>query len=955
MKKLCLLILPALITITICESITAQPLFKNANNRLVTSGHSGNSVTVTDWNGDGMDDIVRLDASEIFVEIQRTNNTFETRALGSFNEDPDWAWAMCVSDIDHNGFKDIIVGGNGPAVKVMMVDITGTSSNIINLPGSGFFLQNLTFGDFNNDGWIDIFCCDDNDASHVYVNDGSGNLVPSTIIPTAVNPGVFIGGDPADSGNYGSVWTDFDNDGDMDMYVVHCRQGVNGTTDPRRINRLFVNDSNNTFTEMGAAYGLDIGWQSWTASFGDIDNDADLDVMVTNHDHESQILLNDGTGHYTDITGSTGFDITDITPIESVMEDFDNDGWIDILVAGSNSRYYKNNGNNTFTRINGQFDNNGMESFAIGDLNHDGSIDIYASYAQIYHTPTSIDDVIWLNQGNSNHFFTLDLRGTVSNAGAIGARAKIYGSWGVQIREVRAGESYGTVNSSMLHFGLGQSTVIDSVVISWPAGTSQTIVNPAPDQFLTVREGDCVSPEAIITFTGSTKLCTGQTLVLNAPAGFDYLWSDGSTTQSTVVSAAGEYNVRISTAGNACSTLSKTLIVVYNPDETPVIEPAGVTEFCNGSSVVLNAPPGMQSYLWSNGDTNQSATITQGGSFTVTVQGTCQLWSSTAINVIVHTAADPVAPDVTLPGPGSATLTATGTNISWYDLPAGGLLLDTGNSYTTPVLTDTTVYYAQAAVSYGGDSYNVGLPAHSGSSSYSGSGNTNAVTYFNVLSACSLNSVKVYTDLPGYRLIELRNSSGVLLESAYVDIQPDSQVIMLEWYILPGNNYTIGTNEDTNQVIPGWTSDGPRLKRNSSGVNYPYSVNGILELTGSSQGSSLFYYFYDWQIEMTTYTCLSNRVPVTVNVNSPVGVNDNDNATEYIIVFPNPATDFVNIVSSESSDVTVKIYDSTGRIIKHEIHPGGNSRMDISALASGFYHLNLMSAGTVINYKLLVN
>jgi len=929
----------------------SQLAFTNANARLNNTGHSGCSVTITDWNFDGMDDIVRLDDGQnVYVEVQRTNNTYETRYLGTFGGGSGWAWAMCVADVDHNGYKDIIAGGYSGA-DIMMVDNTGTTGNVTSIGGS-FFLQNLTFGDFNNDGWIDIFCCDDNDAAHVFVNDGTGNLNPSTIIPTAVNPGVFINGDPADSGNYGSVWTDFDDDGDLDLYVIHCRQGVGSSSDPRRINRLFVNDGSNNYTEMGATYGLDMGWQSWTASFGDIDNDGDLDVMVTNHDVPSQILQNDGTGHYTDITLSTGFDISDITPIESVMEDFDNDGFIDILAAGSDSRYYKNNGNGTFTLVTGLFDNNNLESFSIGDVNHDGFTDLYASYADIYTTPTSVDDVIWMNTGNTNHFFTLDLRGEMSNHNAIGARAKIYGAWGVQIREVRSGESYGTVNSSMLHFGLGQATGIDSVVISWPAGSVQTIISPAIDQFLTVKEGDCISPEAIITSTGGFILCTGQSLTLDAPAGFDYLWSDGSTLQSLLVSAPGEYNVQLSVTGNNCTAISKTCNILLNPDQTPVIIAAGPTEFCGGNSVQLNATPGMSSYLWSNGDTSQDIIVSQSGTYILTVQGACQQWTSAPVGVTVHIAVPPVSNDVTITGPASATLNATGNNISWYDLPSAGTLLGTGNSYMTPVLTDTTVYYVESADSYGGGIFPTGKPSHTGTSLYSGSASTNATTSFNVYETCTLKTVKVYTDLPGYRLLELRDNAGWLLNTAYVNIVPDSQVIMLDWELLPGTDYTIGTNEDTNLVIPGWANNGPRLQRNSTDVTYPYTLGGVLDITGSSQGGSLYYYFYDWQVEKLTTWCPSNRVAVTVNVNTPVGIIET--ANNKIRIYPNPASEIIMVENLQQTGSEIRIFDGMARLVLHQHLAADNGVIDVTRLDKGIYSLKIDSAEKSGVYKLVI-
>ena len=134
------------------------------------------------------------------------------------------------------------------------------------------------------------------------------------------------------------------------------------------------------------------------------------------------------------------------------MQDFDNDGYLDILIAGSEWLYFKNNGNMTFTRQTTMFANNGMLSFATGDLNHDGFVDVFASYGDIYQSPSNTyDDVLYLNDRNQNNFIAFTLEGTQSNKGAVGARVTIYGPWGIQIREVRAGESYGTCNSSQLH------------------------------------------------------------------------------------------------------------------------------------------------------------------------------------------------------------------------------------------------------------------------------------------------------------------------------------------------------------------------------------------------------------------------------------------------------------------------------------------------------------------------
>lgn len=938
--------LPVLL-FALAGTVEAQISFKNKNTKLSnTNFHSGCAITITDWNFDGLDDIIRLDDGRIAnIEVQRTNATFQNITIGTFSTSSGWAWGMVAADLDHNGYMDIIAGSSGPALRIFMTDANGVMGSMISLPNSGYFVQNITAGDFNNDGWIDLFVCDDNAQSHIYINDGAGGLNESF---TTMN---FDVTSTDDSGNYGSVWTDFDNDGDLDLYIAKCRQGVTSPTDGRRINVLFVNDGNNNFTEAAAAYGINVGWQSWTSSFGDIDNDADLDLLLTNHDYESQIWENDGTGHYTDITATTNFDISDITAIESVFEDFDNDGYVDILVTGSNSRFYRNNGNKTFTKLEGLFNTNRMESFAIGDLNHDGKVDIYGGYATIYTNPSIIDDVIWMNStNNNNHFVTINLIGTVSNKGAIGARATLYSSLGAQLREVRAGDNYGTCNSPMLHFGMGSVTTIDSIVVRFPSGITQTLINPAVDQFIKIIENDCVSPAPVVTYSQSAPfLCTGSTESLTATTGLNYLWSEGSTTQSISITTGGEYNVLVSVAGNNCVGLSPTFVIEQDPDQTPTVSAIGETEFCYGATVTLTAPAGLSSYLWSDGSTTQNITAGFTGAYAVTVQGYCaQFVSANSVDVLAHIVPLPITnQSVILPAVGTTTLTATGTDINWYDDAAGTSLVGTGSSFLTPVISGLTNFWVENTETFNAGIFSVGRPAHTGTSLYSGSNNTNATVYFNVDKACTLASVKVYTDTTFTRRIELRDNQNALLQYADVLISPDTQIVNLNFALTPGTGYRLVTNDSVNTA--NWGNAGPRLKRSSSGSVYPYTINDALSITGNDFGSQYYYYYYDWSVEKPGFTCNSGLVPVSVDV--VVGLPSIQ--TSGISMYPNPTGDILNFKQDNVNPTQVNIYDATGRLVmKHAIQEM-NSTLSVQSLPTGVYQVEFVQSSGSFQQKLV--
>jgi hypothetical protein len=870
MKK----VLPvALIICNIFFSVTAfgqNPIsFTNANDRLNNANfHSGVSISVADMDGDGMDDIARMDQGyDLYMEVQKTGGKFTTTPALSTGSGS--AWAMVVGDADNNGRKDVAVGF-GSGAKVVMSNAAFNSFTISTLPNSNYFLQNMSFADINNDGWLDIWGCNDVGTSKMWGNNGSGAYPATT---NFFSPATYPASD--NSGNYGNIFTDFDNDGDVDMYVAHCRQGVNSPTDPRRINQLFINNGTTYVLDSFNTRGLNSGAQTWTSSFEDIDNDGDFDCLLTNHDVPSVIMRNNGSGFFTDVTAASGFDIGNVTPIQSKMEDFDNDGYVDILISGGDEVLFRNNGNGTFSEVLNAFDNNDMESFAIGDLNHDGKIDVYAGYASIYTTPTNVDDVIWLNNSqNNNHFLTFVLQGTTSNRDALGAKVRIYGSFGQQVREVRAGESYGTTNTFHLHFGLGAATSVDSAVVYWPSGQTTTLLNRAADQFITVIEGQCASLDNIVTSVGPAVLCPGQTVTLSAPvsAGATYLWSTNETTQNIVVDSAGEYNVKV-VFNNGCASTSKTVAVTVNPDETPAVMAVNdETVFCEGSSIQLASTSQASSFLWSNGDTSHVATITAPGTYTLTIQGACAPYTSAPITVSMIASNVTTTPAANC-GPSAVTLGANASGTAhWYDAASGGNEVAVGNSFTTPVLNASATYYVQSFDTVMGLGGNVGPVDTS-----IGPGalyNSNQAQIFTVMKPCILRSVKVYAGSPGSRTVELRASNNTtILQSQTVTLVAGMNVINLNFPLAVGSNYRLGWTNNSN---PNWW-------RNSSGANYPYTISNLISITGNTANDlARWYGYYDWRVEEEPVACASTVTPVTATINTlPVAAINGVSATYF--------------------------------------------------------------------------
>ena len=482
-----------ILTLAWVGSAHAQTFTQQTNLLINTNFRSGVSMGIADMNGDGLDDIIRLNnARSLSIEYQEAANAaFSNFNYGSLAGGSEWS--LCVGDVDGNGYNDLVVGGAYNNIKLLRANAGGTNYSESNLPSSNIFLQGSNLVDINNDGSLDIFACHDDDESRNYRNLGNGTFVfDNSLIETTLPLG--SGFDPTNSGNYASVWTDYDNDGDLDMYLSKCRLGTTSFTDPRRVNLLFQNDGSNNFTEVGQAAGLRFGDQTWATAFADYDNDGDMDCFVMNHYTPSYLMENNGDGTFTDVTATSGMTSGDLNlfGIQSVFRDFDNDGFVDLLLAGSDQRLFKNNGDGTFSRLPNPFTSNAMESYAVGDLNSDGYLDIYAGYANIFNSPSNIADVLFMNDGGTNNFFDVLLEGTDCNANGVGARLELHGPWGTQIREVRSGESYGIMNTLRQHFGIGSATTIERLVVRWPSGAVDELLNPDINQQITLVEGSTV-------------------------------------------------------------------------------------------------------------------------------------------------------------------------------------------------------------------------------------------------------------------------------------------------------------------------------------------------------------------------------------------------------------------------------------------------------------------------------
>jgi hypothetical protein len=462
-------------------------------------GQGEGNVSWGDYNNDGnLDLFVSVIEGRNLLFTNNGNGTF-TRTTGPLSTGSYVSAGCAWGDYDNDGFPDLFVAVNGsPPNNDLLYHNNGngtftqiSTGAIVSSGGKG---NACAWGDYDNDGYLDLYVINSDQNNFLFHNNGNGTFTRITTGPLVTATG----------NSQGCAWGDYDNDGYLDLFVT--RSGNN---------LLFHNNRDGTFTLItnGPVVAFSSGGP---CAWGDYDNDGYLDLFATGGGPNSTSLLfhNNGDGTFTRITN--GPVATDIIGYNGgcAWADYDNDGYLDLFISviGNQNLFYHNNGDGTFSKVTtGSVVTDGNAiGCAWGDYDNNGFPDLFTGGA-------GVPGHLYRNNGNTNNWLTVLCLGRVSNRSAIGAKvrvqATIHGRKMWQMREISGGGGLGSQNDLRCGFGLGGATNVDIVRIEWPSGIVQELTNIAAKQFLTVEEpsklGADFSPangEFHLTLTGGQGL-----------------------------------------------------------------------------------------------------------------------------------------------------------------------------------------------------------------------------------------------------------------------------------------------------------------------------------------------------------------------------------------------------------------------------------------------------------------
>jgi enediyne biosynthesis protein E4 len=531
--------LPQLVDITDSTGIKFDHLSSPEQKYIVESMSGG--VALIDYDRDGWPDIYFTNAQSVEMALagkKARSALYHNNHDGTFTDVTDkagvgypcWAMGAVVGDYNNDGWPDLLVTCFGGVV-LYRNNGDGTFTDVTKQAGLSNDSQWATgaaFGDYDRDGWADLFVShyvdfhlDDlpafgsrqtckyrgidvqcgprglkGSSSNLYHNNGDG-----TFTDVSKKSGIR---DSANAFGLTAVWSDFDDDGHLDLFVAN---------DAGR-NYLFQNDGSGHFTEIGFAAGVAASQDgaeqaNMGVALGDYLHTGRFSIAITHFSDEYAALFrNDGRLSFTDVSYTSGIapSSTPYVGWGDAFFDFDNVGWLDLFMVNGHvypqvdtaeaGPKYREPGLLFYNQRNGTFKDVSKlvgpalqlprvsRGVAVGDLFNDGRMDIVIE--NLKGGPT----ILQSQGGPANHWIDFELAGSKSNRLALNARAKVTAGDLVQTYAVLSGGSYLSQNDLRIHVGLGSSKRVDKVEIFWPAGTTEVLTDLAADHIYDVKEGE---------------------------------------------------------------------------------------------------------------------------------------------------------------------------------------------------------------------------------------------------------------------------------------------------------------------------------------------------------------------------------------------------------------------------------------------------------------------------------
>lgn len=389
-----------LLSVRRCSSPGAASLVSSDQAQWLGSGrqyavpqHAGSRLA--DFDGDGWVDIfVSGPSHKQGLFRNQGNGRFEwlPGVLSDYPAEPHGcSWA----DLDGDGRLDLLVGARNRGTSRIYRNLGNLKFEVLwTAPNSAGDAVGVAWGDYNGDGFPDAFLTDLSRTNQLWRNTGTGRMEPvlnSPVLERQVS--------------VGCAWADYDNDGDLDLFV---------TSGDNRNNSLFRN-LGGVFEKITQGPPVNDAGYSVGCAWGDYDNDGDLDLFVANRLGPSYLYRNEGGRNFVRVAGGPHSSRT--YGDGCTWADYDNDGDLDLFVAGPNEdlssdiAIYRNLGNGTFQTVINEVPAGGDISSAhavlLADYDNDGFLDLFVgrSVAAAEHTP------LYRNKGNGNHWLKIRLRG----------------------------------------------------------------------------------------------------------------------------------------------------------------------------------------------------------------------------------------------------------------------------------------------------------------------------------------------------------------------------------------------------------------------------------------------------------------------------------------------------------------------------------------------------------------